>query len=332
MVNTFLHVGAHRCATTTFQKFLGQNRLLLDDQSIAVWTPEQSRKGIFSGMIRKPGDTQSPAATRGQRGIELVQLETKRLALAEYQALIVTEENMIGTARNNLRTGRLYPQLGARLRNFADAFQGNVRRVCLTIRSYDDYWASAIAFAVARGHAVPNAEKLNQLVSQGRRWVDVACEIGNVFPTAEVVVVPFDGVAGHPDALLSTMHRGIDTQSLTKVDPIHAFNRSPGGDQLRKILRARGIAPDVLPAGDARWMPFDAGQQQTLRHQYKQDMIWLHSDANTAVRLVEKPVAQQTETIKIRRRAMEVMGGLRRDLIAPLPDIGGHYGTQRRLV
>ena len=283
-----LHIGAHRCGTTTLQHFLNRNSEILSHSGIAVWTPERTRSGLFSGLIARPQDQNSLAERRAARSSGRIETEITLLRKAGYKQLLVTEENMTGSARNNLRQFSLYPSVGDRLNQFRRGFGSGCARIALSIRSYDDYWASAFAFAVAQGHKMPGPEEIAALVDQPRRWRNVIFETAAVFPEAEICVWPFERFGTQPAAQLEILSANAPLSGqLTGKNCWH--NQSPKLPKLRRILRLRGEdrAADTLPSGNGVWMPFNAQQRLQLSHYYQADLAWLRGGADGLARLIE---------------------------------------------
>ena len=167
------HLGAHRTGSTTFQSYMHDNIRVLEDGGIAYWGPKTTRKGLFRGLI--PTDPANEGRTATQERAEArVARHLEEAAKSGTAAILVSEENMIGSVRGCVRAGALYPDVGARLACYARAFDGDVTRIALAIRSQDRFWASALAFAAGRGHPVPYgssgcAEWAGALVFRGRR-------------------------------------------------------------------------------------------------------------------------------------------------------------------
>lgn len=283
-----LHIGAHRCGTTTLQHFLNRNSEILNNSGIAVWTPERTRSGLFSGLIARPQDQNSLAERRAARSSGRIETEIALLRKAGYKQLLVTEENMTGSARNNLRQFSLYPSVGDRLNQFRRGFGSGCARIGLSIRSYEDYWASAFAFAVAQGHKMPGPDDIAALVEQPRRWRNVVIETAAIFPEAEICVWPFERFGTEPAAQLEILSaNALVSGRLTGHDSWH--NQSPKLPKLRRILRLRGEdqAAEALPSGNGAWMPFNAQQRMQLSHHYQADLAWLRGGADGLARLIE---------------------------------------------
>ena len=288
IVDVILHLGAHRCATRTLQTFLGRNAETLNRAGIALWLPERTRTGLFTGLTGHPEDATAITARRAARACGLIRIETERARSKGMQQVIVSQANMIGTPRDNLRQAQLYPDLDRRLSRFQEAFGGHCTRIGLAIRSHDSFWASALAGAVAQGHRLPDPAGIDRLVSQPRRWRDVIRDIAGIFPKADIHVWPFERFAAQPDRQLAILSAG-QSGGLRLTGRREWQNPSPRLDHLRDILCQRGDPDSAssLPPGPDRWTPFDADQQAALRSQYQADLAWLRSDAAGLAKLIE---------------------------------------------
>lgn len=323
-----LHIGAHRTASTTFQAFLEANTARLRSRGIGCWTPERTRGGLFSGLIRRPEDITLQLEERAARSSGLIRLELERHAGMGVSHLVVSEENMIGAVRNNLRARSFYPLLDERLMRFRDGFGDAATRIVLTVRSYDAYWSSALAYAVARGARLPDAGLLDRLVTQPRRWRHVVQEVAQCFPKAEIVVLPFERFAGRPETQLEVMTgQGLPKRGLTGHRDWR--NPSPALPVLRRLLSDRISLPvdRLMPAGDGRWMPFDVDQRMEFGLAYHSDLSWLRAGADGFARFVEDPKAPMTEP------KITGPGELAAEQ-APAPDQRGHRdeGPKRAMV
>lgn len=283
-----LHIGAHRNATTTLQQFLDRNRLSLRQSGVEVWTPERTRNGLFSGLVERPEDITELIERRGARSSGLIGIELELLARAGRRQVLISEENMIGSTRNNLRQVRLYPLADERLLRFKPAFGHRLRRIGLSIRSYDTFWASSLAFGIGQGFRMPMADDLDHYITQPRRWRDVIRDVAAVFPGVEIVVWPFERFAGQPETQLAVLTGGL-RPGLPLTGARDWINPSPRCDKLRMILNMRGET-DLgyrLCERDGRWMPFDEAQRMALRAQYSVDLDWLRKGADGLARFID---------------------------------------------
>ncbi|OWU85169.1 hypothetical protein ATO6_09015 [Oceanicola sp. 22II-s10i] len=282
-MDVILHLGAHRTASTSFQAYMRGNTRVLQGQGIGFWGPQRTRGGLLTGVIPVRGA--GPAERQYLRASGRIALACEKSARAGIRQLVVSDENMIGAPRANLRADSLYPQAGARVRRYLDAFGGGVTQIALSIRSPELYWASCFAFAVMRGHAVPSAATLNRLTDSPRGWREVIADIACAAPGVPLMILTHEEFGSLPELRLWHM-------TGRRADPpdTHArewLNRSPGLGALRAFLGERGEDPDLLPEGTGRWMPFARAAQAELKERYADDLFWLRAGADGLARLAD---------------------------------------------
>lgn len=276
-----LHIGAHRCATTSFQHYLRLNAERLGRDGTGFWGPRRTRAGLFRGVIPTPG----PATRRdpARRAAGRIALRLSRSRADGASRLIVSDENMIGSVRENLRLGALYSGVGERMARYGHAFAGQITAVALTIRSPEWYWASALGYAVSRGRGVPGPSALRRLAAAPRSWRDVITDVACAMPGARLIVLPFESFAGRPEAQLTllTGRPGPHDHARTWL------NATPRLPELRALVA--DAASGALPPGDGRWQPFDAAQRAMMRKTYADDLMWLAGGADGLATLARDP-------------------------------------------
>lgn len=307
-MDIILHMGAHRCATTSFQAYLDQNRVQLGQNGVSVWTPFDTRCGLFDGMVCPPGQG-NPAQ------IDVV----RKAALGcGTEQLIVSEENMIGTPRNNLALQELYPTVRARLVPFGGAFNGHVKRIGLAIRSYESYWVSAMSFAAMRGQALPDRAQCAALAYQARTWTQVVGDIRQSFPDVPIHVWLFEVFAGNPRRQFNMLAGREDITN--QLDQTTAWkNTSRTVMQLRNRLRAHGRLDELalLPRANESWMPFTILEQRHMARTYADDLANLRSGADPMIHFTANAA------IKVLRR--------NNTQARPAFDIGDNHGQQAKM-
>lgn len=283
-MDVILHVGAHRTGSTSFQQYLRAHRAGLEDLGIGFWGPWRTRTGLLDGIV-SPGQGRAQVARRAGR----LRMTLADCARRDLTALVVSDENMLGTPRRNLRHGALYHDAGERLARLSHAF-GQPRRVVLQIRALDAWWASAIAWLVPRGEALPGPAHLDRIAADPRGWRQVITDIACACPGSEIVVTPFETFGNRPDRLLSVM-TGQGALPVTRAGAFWA-NRRPDLKALRACLAERGQDGGELRTDGPRWQPFDPAQGATLRERYADDLFWLLSGADglAILRREEAPV------------------------------------------
>jgi len=236
---------------------------------VAFWGPQRTRTGLFRGILPDPTLPARSLPVQRARGRVLLNLD--RMQRQGHEMLIVSEENMSGTVRENLRIGALYIGAGRRIAQYCAAFDGRITRIVLTIRSLDRYWMSALGFGLTRGKTPPDLATLNRLAYGERGWRDVITDIARAVPGATLRVIPFEEPGGRPDALLTAMS---GREAPLRHNGIH-LNATPDLPTLRGIATGAG-----LPPGDGPWQPFDHWQRVALRDKYQEDLNWLASGAD----------------------------------------------------
>lgn len=290
-MDVVLHIGAHRTATTTFQTYLHANRAALTRMGISVWGPKHTREGLLTGVI--PVDSPRPPQEQLDRARARLAINIEQERRRGTKVLVISDENMIGAPRRCLRQGRLYPDIGQRMARFAHAFDGQVTRAHLSIRSHDGFWASVVSYGVARGHRVPDRAALDALASSPRLWRDVVLDLACALPGVELSVMPYEIFGGLPERVLERM------TGLGAMPRVHArdwMNQGPTLARLRRIVGERGGDPARMPEGPGKWQPFDDTALRDMREAYADDLFWLRAGAEGLAQLTEETGPARTGT------------------------------------
>lgn len=280
-MDVILHIGAHRCATTTFQGYLRRNAARLARDGTGFWGPGRTRNGLFSGLSDAPpaGPVRDPLR-RARRARGRIRLNLRRSADAGLERLVVSDENMLGAMGANRRAGGLYPAAGERIARFAEAFGIMPLRLALTIRAPEIWWPSALGYGLSRGAPLPGSAELEAIAAARRGWREVITDLACAAPNAQILVLPFEVFAGRPDAQLAAL---ID-RAAPNLHSRDWRNPTPRLEELRQLR------PDLdLPDGSGRWQPFTPVQTAQLRRLYEADMAWLTAGADGLARLVTDP-------------------------------------------
>lgn len=277
-MDIILHIGAHRTGTTHFQRYMRSSEDALSEQGVRFWGPSRTRKGLFTGIYAHLDDhraTEAPDPT-------IAECLAQEKAGA-VQKLVVSDENMMGSVRRNIREGQLYPDAGRHVAGFAKAFGGDVSTLLVSVRSLDTYWCSALAYGVERGIPVMDRQGRHALAQDRRGWRDVIAEIARALPNVRVKVACFETYKGRPDSLLHDAC-GFGAPLCEDRKPV---NPSPQLPDLRRALHAKGQDTKTLPFGMGRWNPFSNEEHAALRETYADDMMWLMAGADGLATLIE---------------------------------------------
>lgn len=280
-MEVILHLGAHRTASTTFQHYVRDQTKELHAQGVGFWGPVRVRKQVFPGLFRNK--FAQKGRNLSQRAEGRIRLAASRVEDRGFTHLLISDENLLDTPARSYRETRLYPAAGERTARIAAAFDGRLRRIVLVIRSQELWWASAAAMMLARGHAVPDAERFAAICASRRSWRDIITDVACAAPGAQIEVIPFEVSNGRPDLILrAALERDVLPDGTNRW-----LNRSADLPALRAMLVERGADPDVLPDTQGRWQPFTEPQLAKLREDYADDLHWLIAGADGLAKLTE---------------------------------------------
>ncbi len=287
-MDIILHLGAHRCASTSFQQYMRGQGEVLREQGLGFWGPYRTRGGLFAGLLPSPQPARGRNVLARAHGRVRMHLELARQK--GLRQLVISDENMIGSIHESIWCATPYPAIGEQMARYAEAFGTAPRRAVFSIRSQDLWWASAIALTITRGYPVPTAALLEE-ISQGMRgWRDVITDLACALPETEIIVTPFEQFAARPEAVLNVVS---GTKGVREKNPLWR-GRSPDRRTLRQTLAEAGIDASPIPEGEGRWQPFDAVQTARLRELYADDMHWLTAGAEGLATLAHDPTRIQT--------------------------------------
>lgn len=273
-MDVYLHLGAHRTGTTAFQAFLGANRAQLAAAGVAVWLPEDLRRGPLAALSARPGLRRSVIEDR--RLEWRLDAALDRLVAQGARRLVLSEENLIGTMASCHAAGLPYPEVWGRLRRLDGLFGGRVRRVALGCRDPAEWWASTLAFRLPRGGPVPDAGLLARLAAQPRGWAAVLADIAAALPGRPMAAWDFGWAAGRPDRVLVALLGAPAPAGLLATG--QGRNAAPSVAALRGILRARGVTtlpPGIPERGDGPWMPFTREARAALAARHAAELAVL---------------------------------------------------------
>lgn len=281
-MDIILHFGAHRTASTSFQAYLAQNETPLARQGLAVWGPKQTRGGLFAGVWPEPG--LMGVASQHKRARGRIALALRKLREAGTEQVIITDENILGTPRQNIRSAALYPAAGERLARLFAAFDGRITLAALSVRSPDSYWASVMAMSVARGHPMPGPKRLMAIAQSPCSWRDVITDAACAMPGTPLQVLPHEAFGATPERRLAAMV----TQPLT-APLTHArmrLNAAPRLPQMCRALQQAGRDTTHLLGGDGPFRPFARSDAAALQETYADDLFWLAAGAEGLATLI----------------------------------------------
>jgi len=282
-MDVILHLGAHRTASTSFQYYMRKNAEGLRSRGIGYWGPRELRNGLLTGVVPVPG--RMPAKKQLARVQGRVSLKMKEAQRSGLRFLIISDENLIGVPRNNLRDMRLYPGVGERMARYHQVFGGFVSRAVLSIRAQESYWNSVLAYCSVRNGHVPSLSELDHIANNPRGWRDVVTDLACATPDVAISVMPHDVFSGRPECRLALMTGQSDLPTKSAREWL---NRAPDASELRETLTKRGVDAAKVVSSGGCWSAFDDAQSMAMHQAYSDDIYWLRAGANGLATLTEE--------------------------------------------
>lgn len=270
VMQLFLHVGAHKTATTHLQSRLTEARPRLWPRRIACICPQQTR----AGQVQLSTLTQFPG-----RFPKIEASWRKRLDLIEAQGVtrcVISEENFTGEIHRHLLVGRdgaAYPQAVARLEALLHILGRKPDQIFLGVREPASFITSAFGMWMRAGQGVLIDHFLGGADPCQIRWADLGRRLRALPGRPELTVWRFEDyprirnsvieamVGAEAAPLVGTSPRKLVGWSQAAYDSfIDSVHNADGSVPLRALadaaLRAypRGperpgfqvLAPDVL--------------------------------------------------------------------------------------
>lgn len=274
-----LHVGAHRCATTSFQAYTERKAAELHDLGILCLGPTRLRSGLFHGI--QPAPLPFTGRDQQKRARGRIVLQLRALRDMGIHTAIFSDAQMMGRLEDNLASAALYAGVGERLARYDYAFDGAITDVVVNIRALDTWWASAISHSLQMTDRFPHDLYLDRLAQAQRSWRDVITDIYCAMPGAKIWVLPHEDFATRPAAQLSAVlgYEMPQTSAMFRLKP-----------SLRLPLLRGAVDPAQtrrLPEGNGRWLPFGEAEAAALRETYADDLMWLVGGADGYATLLE---------------------------------------------
>jgi hypothetical protein len=171
-MDVVLHVGAHRTASTTFQKTLGANGAALAAGGVVYWGPKCTRAGLFDGLIGAPerwtAGGVGRVAARGARARRAERAGARSCSSARKTCLAPCARRSRAAGSTTMRA----PRVAA----VAEAFGDHPVTIAMAMRAQDAWWRSVDAFGAGAGR--DHADRRSMIWRrQPRAWRDVIGDI-----------------------------------------------------------------------------------------------------------------------------------------------------------
>jgi hypothetical protein len=274
-----VHLGAHKTATTHFQKALHKHRAALRAAGIDFVRPVEFR----AALAAESGRLALPWRARARLERTLAGLTTGAPTLA------ISEENLIGQIRD-LFDAEPYRDLGRRLTPLVQLAGEQPLTLFLAIRPFDRLWASAHAQALRHHpHDPARIERLRHIArTVPPRWTEVLARLRRACPRAAIHVWRYDDYEAHWRQIARAFV-GADVGVIPAVTrPKGSMSPSAEGVRLAEQVTGAARGGEVAaiyaahPArGGEPFAPFDAAEAAALRDASAADLAALAAEPGT---------------------------------------------------
>ncbi|MBJ6373390.1 hypothetical protein [Sedimentitalea arenosa] len=238
----YIHAGAHRTGSSSFQLCLSANRARLEAAGFALAYP--GRDGVPGGRLR----LRLPRPRHGEKRVPAFAAQARAHVAAlcpEGEAgLILSEENILGPMRH-LYEGRFYPAAGKRCATLRAAL-GAPAHLLLVVRDYADLVVSAHRKRAEDNPVPPFAELVPAVLGLDRGWPELVAEMRDALAPARLTVVPY-ARRGESREVLARLVPGLEAAALR--EPSRAVNLS-ATDAALLALQARYRQGETLARRD----------------------------------------------------------------------------------
>lgn len=238
----FIHAGAHRTGTSSFQMFLAQNRDVLAAAGYDVAFPNRDGQPGSGLGLRLPQPRHGDA--RLARFKQSVRAEIARVNPdPAARALILSEENLPGRMVHFFQ-GQFYPAAEARMQVLAKALPPP-EALLLVIRDYAGLFVSAYRKRAEDNPVTPFAKDAAAMVAIPRGWPDIVTLLQRRLRPRRFVVVDYAARGSDPDLLA----RLLSNEPAGLVPPSARLNTS-ATDAALLALQARYAAGQTMSRPD----------------------------------------------------------------------------------
>ncbi|KIN72823.1 hypothetical protein [Sulfitobacter guttiformis] len=184
----YVHLGAHRTGTSSFQMMLAENRDLLAAQGYDLAYP--GRDDIPQGDLRLKLPDPRNMGQWERRFLPAAATELQRFVTPDSHAMILSEENIPGRMIH-FPAGQFYPAAEARLQTLAAAAGAPVLRAVLVVRDYTDLYISAYRKRAEDNKSPAFAEGRHNMLHMDRGWPDLVRLVFQYLKVQELVVIDY---------------------------------------------------------------------------------------------------------------------------------------------
>jgi len=216
----FIHAGAHRTGTSSFQLCLHENQQVLRGQGIDLAYP--GRDGVPGGALRMrlPGprhadDTVAKFATNLRQHLRDLSPDNSR-------SMILSDENIPGRMFHFYQ-GQFFPAAKMRFMALAQALVNRPAHIIYVLRSYDEMFISAYRKRAEDNAVHPFNEVVAGFMAMDRGWPELVALMRDILRPQTISVLPYER-RGQSRELLAQLVPDLSRDQL--VEPAQTMNQS----------------------------------------------------------------------------------------------------------
>ena len=232
----FIHAGAHRTGTSSFQMCLHENRDALEQAGWALAYPARDDipSGTLSLRLPRPRDTKLGRVT----------IRTAKVLAASSRGrpLLLSEENISGRMMHFIK-GQFYPAAEKRCEVLRTAWPGAIAHVLLVVRPYDQLFVSGYRKR-AEDNPVPPFDVLRpNYMRMDRGWPELVAVLRDTLRPEQITVVPY-AERGTSVSLLTRLAPDLSKLSLREPDRAMNVSATEAALEALQVRYARGETID----------------------------------------------------------------------------------------
>ncbi len=218
-----LHIGAHRTGSTMVAQSLAATIEAHPDCGVALWGPRHLRAiGGFQATASMLDRHVEPINRSAAAALEMVASklarDAKSLREQGIRRLIISEENFVGSMRQNFMNGTFYGDVSRKLAAYDSLLPISPMWIALGVRDYGTVWTSAFHYMPQMGRKQPDPDVARDtLMSNKRGWPEVAAAARAVWPQSEIMMWRQEQLASQAAEICAQL-TGLDAGQIVMPD------------------------------------------------------------------------------------------------------------------
>ncbi|MEP2920467.1 hypothetical protein [Sulfitobacter sp.] len=184
----YVHLGAHRTGTSSFQMMLAENRDLIEQAGYDLAYP--GRDDIPQGKLRLRLPHPRNLDKWESDFLPMATKELQRFATPDSHGMILSEENIPGRMIH-FQAGQFYPAAEVRMQTLAAAARAPVARAVLVVRDYIGLYISAYRKRAEDNLSPPFEKGRQNMLRMDRGWPDLVRLVLKHLKVQELVVIDY---------------------------------------------------------------------------------------------------------------------------------------------